>query len=274
MPGIAPLIAKIQILGNLLVFISVVTYIGGNVLSPNQNKTDSPDALTDEQIVGRVVAGDLPVFEVLMRRYNQRLFRVARGMVGNTAEAEDVVQESYLKAYTKLDQFVERGRFISWITKIVANEARDRIRKTRGIPMSVDPNQSSDEETEGVMARIQSKMQGTEWGAQRRELKQLLEAAIDELPPDFRAVFVLRAVEQMSVAETASCLDTPAETVKTRYHRARLMLRNALNEQMDGLASDLYSFAGEQCDRIVQSVFRSIAEVGSSGFQFGKPDVE
>ena len=205
------------------------------------------DLGSDEAIVGRVSAGETRLFEVLVRRYNQRLFRAARAITGSDVEAEDVMQEAYVQAYSHLAQFREEARFSTWLTRIAVHEALARRRRAqRQAPMEQAPMQEP------------TALDTPEHQAGTRELAGLLERAIDELPDSFREVFVLRAVEEMSVAETAEVLDVPEDTVKTRLFRARGLLREAIAERALGAAPEAFSFHAPRCNAVVAVVMERI----------------
>ena len=224
-----------------------------------------PDAaaLADAGLVTRVRAGDPAGFEVIMRRHNQRLYRLARGILRNGSEAEDVVQEAYVRSYEKLDDFVGPNGFGAWLGKIVINEALGRLRK-RGRVISLDDHVRG---SGGSVAhhRIDT-MMATQPDPERLaasgELRRLIENAIDTLPHDFRMVFILRTVEGLNVSETAQYLSIRPETVKTRFHRARRLLQSALGAQFDTYMPSAFAFAGPRCDRIVAAV------LGRLGYPF------
>ncbi len=208
-------------------------------------------ALSDEEVVRRVRAGDAPLFEVLMRRHNQRLYRVARAIVRDNAEAEDVMQHAYVEGYLHIDQFAGRSAFSTWLTKIAVYEALARVRR-RGREPLAEPLPGSDED---AMSTVRSPQPDPEQQALQGEARALLEAAIDALPAAYRSVFVLREVEGMSTAETADCLDVSGEVVKTRLHRARAFLREDLLARAGVAASTAFSFHLSRCDRVVAAVF-------------------
>lgn len=213
-------------------------------------------SLADEEIAARVKAGDLPLFELLMRRYNQRLYRVARAIVKNDTEAEDVAQQAYVNAYVNLHQFEGRARFSTWLTRIAVHEALSRARKQSRIAWK------DDDAEEDPMERITSPGVDPERQAFANELGGLLEGAIDDLPAAYRAVFVMRDVEGLSTAETAECLELSDEAVKTRLHRAKAMLREALYDRAGIVAPAAFSFHLSRCDRIVAAVFARIRNPG------------
>jgi len=207
-----------------------------------------PAALTDEEIVERTRAGEIALFELLMRRYNQRLYRLARAVVRDATEAEDVVQETFVRAFEHLDQFAGRARFATWLTRIAVHEASARLRR-RGRYMDIEDS----------MPTLASGTAGPEQRTADRELGHAIEAAVDALPEVFGAVFVLRDVEGLSTAETAACLGINAETVKTRLHRARALLRNHITARIGVAARDAFRFDGARCDRMVVTVMARIA---------------
>ncbi len=217
---------------------------------------ERPDwkVLSDEEVVRRVRAGDAPLFEVLMRRYNQRLYRVARGILRDDAEAEDVMQHAWVEGYLHIGQFAGRSAFSTWLTKIAVYEALARLRR-RGREMLVDPLPEADED---AMSTLKSPRPDPEQQALHGEARALLEASIDALAPAYRSVFVLREVEGMSTAETAECLDVSEEVVKTRLHRARGLLREELLARAGVAASTAFSFHLSRCDRVVAAVFERL----------------
>ncbi len=208
--------------------------------------------LEDEEIAARVRAGDLPLFELLMRRYNQRLYRVARAIVKSDSEAEDVAQQAYVNAYINLHQFAGRAKFSTWLTRIAVHEALNRARKQSRIAWPAEDAQ------EDPMERIASPGVDPERQAFAGELGTLLERAVDDLPESYRTVFVMRDVEGLSTSETAECLDLSEEAVKTRLHRAKSMLRDMLYDRAGLAAPTAFSFHLSRCDRIVAAVFALI----------------
>jgi RNA polymerase sigma-70 factor, ECF subfamily len=206
--------------------------------------------LSDDDVVARVKAGEEALFEVLMRRYNQRLYRVARAILRDDSEAEDVMQHAYVQGYLHLRQFAGRASFATWLTRIAVHEALGRVRK-RGREQGAMPH----EEGEDRMSRVESPRADPEQQAAHGEARQLLEAAIAALPQNYRSVFVLRDVEGMNTTETASCLDLTDESVKTRLHRARAMLRKDLFQRAGVAAPTAFSFHLSRCDRVVAAVF-------------------
>jgi RNA polymerase sigma-70 factor (ECF subfamily) len=212
-------------------------------------------ALSDEDVVARVRGGDTAVFEILMRRYNQRLFRAARAIVRDDADAEDAVQQAYLAAYAHLDQFAGTARFSTWLTRIAVREAlgKLRTRKRRG-----ETELDTDTVQESMTMSHGGDEPSPEAHAARRELLGVLESAVDALPEIYRVVFMMREVELMSTNETAEVLELSEEAVKVRLHRARAMLREALFEKVDKQLPGSFPFMGARCDRIVAAVMAKL----------------
>jgi len=216
---------------------------------------------TDAELVKQVLDGNDEKFEFLMRRYNGLLFHLARGILRDDAEAEDVVQETYIRAYTRLHQFHGPTGFPSWLGRIATNEAYGRFRR---FSRTEQLKESFSRQPAVAMGSFSSEgPAGPELSAAKREMRRLLERSIDSLPDPYRVVFMLRGVEQLSVAEAAACLNIKQATVKTRFHRARLLLRKKLQHYVDTAVSDAFPFAGARCDRIVKTVFDRL--VSSSG---------
>lgn len=207
--------------------------------------------LSDEQVVERVRGGEPALFEILMRRYNQRLYRAARAITNNDSEAEDVVQESFVRAYTHLDQFAGRGRFSTWLTRIAVHEALACRRRGGQLV-----------EIEEVIPMLSSPLRGPEQEVSDRELAEALEAAIGTLPEVYRSVFMLRDVEGLSTAETAACLEITEPTAKTRLHRARSLLRNRLFASARAALPGTFQFAGARCDALVAAVLARVSAGG------------
>jgi RNA polymerase sigma-70 factor (ECF subfamily) len=212
-------------------------------------ETPPPMTMTDEEILARVRGGEVHLFELIMRRNNQRIYRAARAILKEDDEAEDVMQDTYVRAYEHLDEFEGRARFSTWLTRIAVHEALARVRRGRRF----SPLESHSEEP--VMA---AQTTSPEAQASDGEMRAALDRAIGELPEEFRTVFVLRAVEEMSGAETAECLGIPEETVKTRLHRARGRLKETLLAAFETKLSLAYEFEKPRCDRVVAAVLRRI----------------
>lgn len=192
--------------------------------------------------------GDRAAFAALMRRNNRRLYRLARGILKDDGEAEEAVQEGYLRAFTHLDGFKGEASLATWLGRIVANEALGRLRRRRNAGVGAA------EAAGGPANGLGGHGPSPEHMAARREIRRLIERAIDTLPGPFRSVFVLRAVEQLSTRETAASLGLREETVKTRLHRANRLLRAALGEQFAAIWDDAFPFAGSRCDGLLARV--------------------
>jgi RNA polymerase sigma-70 factor (ECF subfamily) len=210
----------------------------------------APTPTGDTELVARVRAGDTAAMERLMRRHNRVLYRTARAILRDDAEAEEAVQDAYLKAFGALARFRGESRLSTWLVRIAANEALMR-RRRRARGAEVIPLQATEDPMDGG--------EGPERAAGRGELRRLLEARIDRLPDDYRAVFVLRVLEELSVEDTAAALDIPEATVRTRHFRARSLLRESLAREIDLTLEDAFGFAGERCDRIVARVLDRMA---------------
>lgn len=215
--------------------------------------------LTDSVLVEKVIAGESAAFEILMRRYNRVLYRTARSIVKDDAEAEDVVQEGYILAYRSLGKFRGEAKLGTWLTRIVVNEAVARLRKAvrRAEIIRLDADLSNEPEEDGTTIGG-SQIEQPEQAAIRAEARRLLERKIDELPEAFPTVFVLRVLEEMSVEEVSAALDIPEATVRTRHYRAKSLLRESLSRELDFAMEEAFSFAGERCDRIVAGVMRKL----------------
>ncbi len=204
-----------------------------------------PELGADELVVKRVLGGERELYEVLVRRHNQRLYRTARAILRDESEVEDVMQEAYVQAFAHLRQFREEARFSTWLTRIAVHEALARRRRAqRQTPMADPAAKIMDPRT-------------PENQTSTSEIASMVERAIDELPDSFREVLVLRTVEDMSVAETAEVLDIPEDTVKTRLFRARGLLREAIAER--ALTAEPFQFHAPRCNRVAAIVMTRIA---------------
>lgn len=217
--------------------------------SPVPNSLPMPEG----ELVSRAARGDEMAFEAIMRRHNQLMFRTARSILKNDMEAEDAVQEAYLRAWRALGNFRSEAKLSTWLVRIVINEALGRARRTTAqvIPLDV-AMYSMDPEIQSSLTEAPD--QGPENLAMRAQMRELLEARIDLLPESFRTVFMLRAVEEMSVEEVSQMLRIPEATVRTRFFRARSLLRESLASQIDVAVNDAFAFDGARCDRIVAGV--------------------
>jgi RNA polymerase sigma-70 factor (ECF subfamily) len=213
------------------------------------------DKLDDIQLVELARTGEPGAFRAIMQHHNRRLYRVARGVLGDDSEAEDVVQETYLKAFQSLDGFRGESSLSTWLTRIAINEALGRKRKRRATT-DLSSLDRIDEQGEARVLIFPGARAGSnpEADATSAEVRRLLERAIDDLPEIFRIVFVMREIEQMSVEETASQLNIVPQTVKTRLHRARRLLREALQERLGSVLQETFAFDGARCERMTEGV--------------------
>lgn len=211
-----------------------------------------PPETADEVVVARVIAGETGLFEVLMRRHNRRVYRATRAILRSEADVEDAMQEAYVTAYQHLAELEGRGKFSTWLVRIAVNAALQRLRRVRAAAGIDDADLE-----EATMANTPAR--SPEAAASDVEVRAVLEETIDALPPAFRAVFVLRAVEEMSGPETAEALGIPEETVRTRLHRARSLLRDEVAKRLDRVAPAAFDFHLSRCDRVVAAVMKQIA---------------
>jgi RNA polymerase sigma-70 factor (ECF subfamily) len=216
-------------------------------------------ATSDAELSRRIGNGDIKAFEQLMRQQNRTLFRTARAILRDDAEAEDALQEAYLRAYRAIGSFRGEARLSTWLVRIVVNEALARRRKDARRAAVVPIRSGGAEEHELEAEAAMRDHDGPHDLAERGEIRRLLEKKIDALPDGFRVVFVLRALEELSVEETAAVLEIPEATVRTRFFRARSQLREALSQEIDLAFDDAFAFLGERCDRIVARVIAKLA---------------
>ena len=213
------------------------------------------DDLTDGELIEKIRAGKTALYESLMRRYNQRLYRIARVILRNPDEAEDVVQEAYVRAYTHLDQFAGAAKFSTWLTKIAIHEALARLHKRSRMG---EADSTKDTEKSGGIESLKSTSQNPEEQIFEKQVLELLEAAVEALPDNLRSVFLMREIEEMSTAETAECLGLSESAVKIRLHRARKLLRQNLYSRVGAVSSQAFRFLGERCDRVIHAVMERI----------------
>jgi RNA polymerase sigma-70 factor, ECF subfamily len=210
-----------------------------------------PKPLSDEEVVVQVLAGETAMFEIVMRRHNQRLYRVARAILRNDSEAEDVMQDAYVRAYEHLDQFAGRAKFSTWLTRIAVHEALARQRRSKRYE-ELGPTS----EREGdPMDRFASLTPNPEQQMSNSGLRRLLEQAVEKLPDAYRAVFMLRDVEDMSTTDAAYALEITEENVKVRLHRARALLRKSLFAVAGTESREAFNFNAVRCGRVVKNVF-------------------
>jgi RNA polymerase sigma-70 factor (ECF subfamily) len=216
----------------------------------------SSEGWSDQEVVNRVKAGDTALYEIIMRRYNQRLYRVARAILRDDAEAEDVMQDAYVRAYQHLDQFAGLAPFSAWLTSIAVHEALARLR-SRKRNTQLDDN---DPDGELSMNMVETSPD-PEQRATRAELGRLLEEALLDLPERYRTVVMLRDIEELSTSETAAALDLTEHNVKVRLHRGRAMARGWLIARVGTNAKNAFPFMGARCDRVVRAVFERLAKL-------------
>jgi RNA polymerase sigma factor (sigma-70 family) len=230
--------------------------------------TETPDTLgtiacADSELVARAARGEALAFEVIMRRHNRLLFRSARGVVGDDAEAQDVVQETYLRAFSSLGSFRGACALGTWLARIAINVALD-VQRKRGRTVLIDDtlDLGAEPATEHMMVFNAPASAAPDAQAETHQMRALLQRAIDSLPPIYRSVFILRAVQEMSVDEAAFCLQVSNDVVKTRYLRARSLLRDTLGALLEAHAHDVYAFAGARCDAVVHHVLTQLQQQG------------
>jgi len=214
-----------------------------------------PAGPSDGELVGRVLAGDVALFEVLMRRHNQRVYRAVRSIVRNEGEVEDLMQQAWLRAYTRLPSFAGASAFSTWLLRIAVNEALGRLRRRRRSP-SVEAAQELEE-------RAGPATSDPEVQTVARETLALIEVAVDRLPETQRTVYMLRDVEELSTRECASALGISEEAVKIRLHRARSALRDTLSGPLERVAPATFTFPATRCNRVVDGVMASILRVAA-----------
>jgi RNA polymerase sigma-70 factor (ECF subfamily) len=221
-------------------------------------KSASPgpaSAIGDAGLAERVAGGDQAAFELLMRRHNGRLFRVARAILRDDSDAEDALQDAYLDAYQHMTGFRGGSQLSTWLTRLVINRALMRLRKQKRDRVVVPFQARGRADGENPEAEVADhKAESPPDATLRAEVRLILERRIDELPVAFRTVFVMREVEDMTIQDIAECLSIPPSTVRTRLFRARALLREALARDMDAATAGVFGFAGERCDRIVAAV--------------------
>jgi len=219
-----------------------------------------PTGLSDLALAERIGKGDQRAFEVLMRKYNGKLFRIARAILKDDSDAEDVVQDAYLEAYRHIGDFGGGSELARWLTRIVINQALMRVRKERRRSSIIPFRTTLTYETESPEAQVPDQQsESPSASAIRAETRRMLERRIDELPVAFRTVFVMREVEEMSVEETADLLGIQPETVRTRLHRARGLLKEGLEKSVGSILTDAFPFQGRRCERMTNTVLRRLA---------------
>jgi RNA polymerase sigma-70 factor (ECF subfamily) len=209
---------------------------------------------TESELIDRARARDEGALRAIMQANNRRLYRLARGILRNDSEAEDVVQETYIRAFTHLDGFRGESGLSTWLSRIAINEALGRARGRRPqVEWGALPEETLNAE---IIQFPLSPASDPERSMAQREIQRIVEHAIDELPDDFRMVFIARVMEGMNVEDTADLLGLKPETVKTRLHRARTMLRDNVEKKIGPVVMDAFPFAGQRCDRLTEAVLK------------------
>jgi RNA polymerase sigma-70 factor (ECF subfamily) len=227
---------------------------------PTVQRSNGTLALGERKLVERAKSGDTLAFRAIMERHNQRLYRVARVVMKNNTEAEDVVQETYLRAFSNLSKFRGDSSLATWLTRIALNEALGHKRKQRATVTLESVETVQETSAQIIQFPAMNSETDPERSAAQHEIRQLLERAMDALPEAFRLVFVMRDVEEMSIEETASHLGIRPETVKTRLHRARRLLRQSLDGQLASTLKGAFPFAGARCARIIEAVLSRLTK--------------
>ena len=226
-----------------------------------QQQRSELDLLDEPTLVRRATAGDGSAFRTLMQRGNQRLFRIARGIVRDDSEAEDVLQESWLRGFAALPGFRGESGIMTWMTRIVLNEANGRLRRRRPT-VALEQARDLPATAEVIRFPTGAAVEDPETAAARAEMRFMLEQAIDDLPDGFRMVFIFRDIEGCSIDETAAALDVKPETVKTRLHRARRLLRANLQARIGAGFAETFPFLGTRCARMTEAVLVRLAAQG------------
>jgi RNA polymerase sigma-70 factor, ECF subfamily len=219
-----------------------------------------PPALSERELVALVSSGDRAAVELLVRRYDQLLFRTARAILKDDSEAEDAVQEAFLLAHRGIAKFRQDAKLSTWLVRIVANAAMGRLRKNKRRYRIIQSGDSVVPEQRGLH---NAGPEGPDEALSRADTRRLIEAKIDALPDLYRAVFVLRAVQELSVEETSEALGIAKATVRSRFSRARSLLRVSLSKKLELALGDVFPFAGARCDRMVESVMTQLELAGA-----------
>lgn len=220
----------------------------------------SYESLAETELTELARSGERGAFAAIMQRYNQRLFRVARSVVRDDNEAEDVLQEAYTRAFANFAQFRGDSGLATWLTTITLNEARGRLRRRRN-NVGLEALEAQQESGRVIMFPSPFGSASPEADAARAEARRLLERAVDELPEAFRVVFIMREIDELSVEETAQTLGIRAETVKTRLHRARRLLRDSLDQTLGSAVKEAFPFMGARCGRITEKVLERLQPI-------------
>ena len=229
-------------------------------------KRDDVSHSPDEHLVALALRGEGSAFRAIIQRYNRRLYRIARGIVRDDGEAEDILQDAYVRAFAALSQFHGNASLSTWLTRIVLNEALGRLRRQRRtVTLDVLDQAAHQGDSHVIMFPGVSVAPDPESAAARAEVRRLLEHAVDELPDSFRLVFMMRDIEGLSIEETAANLNIPPATVKTRLHRARRLLRQALDEKLGLVLRDTFPFDGARCARVADRVLARLGMGADDG---------
>ncbi|MBL8692022.1 MAG: RNA polymerase sigma factor [Rhodospirillaceae bacterium] len=218
----------------------------------NQRAQATHAADEEGELLGRARSGDGEAFRAIMQACNQPLFRIARSVLRDDTEAEDVLQETYLRAFRNLGEFRGESSILTWLSRIALNEARGRLRRRRPT-VELDAVEAAQQQGSRILM-FPTASSDPERSASLAEARRLLEHAVDDLPESFRLVFILREIEERSIEETAALLAIRSETVKTRLHRARRLLRRMLDRKLVSAVSEAYPFLGRRCERLTQAV--------------------
>ena len=217
----------------------------------------APAATDDADLVRRAMARDESAVRSIIQANNRRLYRLARGILRNDGEAEDVVQETYFRAFTHLESFRGDSSLATWLSRIAMNEALGRLRRAKP-NVDIDKLAPGTLEAQIIQFPLSAAVEDPETSMAQREIQHVVEGAIDELPEAFRIVFITRVIEGMNVEETAEILDLRPETVKTRLHRARAMLRDNVEKKIGPVVMEAFPFAGRRCDRLTEAVLKRL----------------
>ena len=226
-------------------------------MAQHRVKQAVPGVPDDGELVRRALARDGGAFRAIMQKHNRRLYRIARGILRNNADAEDAVQDAYLSAFTNLGSYRGEPTLATWLCRIVMNEALGRLRRKRTIVdiAALEPARS---EAEIIQFPLSTPNDDPERTMAQRQILQLVEQATDNMPEAFRLVFVTRVIEGMSVEETSELLGIKPETVKTQLHRARQFVRDQLDKQIGPVLMDAFPFAGRRCERMTEAVMKRL----------------
>ena len=223
----------------------------------------APARADDSELVRRAMARDEAAVRAIMQANNRRLYRLARGILRNDGEAEDVVQETYVRAFTHLESFRGDSSLATWLSRIAMNEALGRLRRQRP-NVDIDRLAPGALEAQIIQFPLSAAVEDPEKSMAQREIQHVVEHAIDELPEAFRIVFITRVIEGMNVEETAEILDIKPETVKTRLHRARAMLRDSVEKKIGPVVMEAFPFAGRRCERLTEAVLKRLDLIAES----------